>query len=430
MTAPPGSPLGGAPEVGLAGEVDFRRAPVPEGDTEALLFATLHPPLIRLDCRGRLAPGVVDRWDSADGGRSWVLRVAGGATDDAGASARVAAVVGRLADPAAWPVGTAPAAVELRPPAEIRVTFRDPLPDGAATFAVPALSPVPQGPIGPGTPLAAGFDGHSLERDATAAAPGGATLLLRDHGGQARVRIRVEPRGDPRALLDRGALLVLTRDPGAIAWAHARGGDVQVQTLPPDRLHLLALPGGDALPLSSGVTERLASDVVPGGGRVSAPWVLGGGCPEGGAADGPGPGASRAAPAAGTTGRVVHLAGDEVARALAERVVALAGPGGDAQLRALSEGAGGALQAVGLSAAEYSVAVREGRDAAYLILLPRSPAAPCQARADLVRRVPWLTAGGLHPLAETGQTALLRPGAPSLEVDGSGAVRLLPGGRP
>lgn len=89
-------------------------------------------------------------------------------------------------------------------------------------------------------------------------------------------------------------------------------------------------------------------------------------------------------------------------------------------------GAGAVLRVASMGPGDFGAALRSGRDAAYLLSLPRSPAAPCRARMELEARLSWLGAGGtLVPLVESGATALLRPGSPVLEFDAAGALRIV-----
>jgi hypothetical protein len=84
---------------------------------------------------------------------------------------------------------------------------------------------------------------------------------------------------------------------------------------------------------------------------------------------------------------------------------------------------------VGLDPARFQAALREGRDAAYLVHGAVGPATPCTRAASRARDIPWLDRGSLLSLVEVGPHALIRAGVPALEVDGTGAVRMLFPGR-
>lgn len=442
------------PVVGITDPVDPARAPLGGSDGEVLLFATLHPPLLRLDCGGSLGPGLVRAWRSPDSGLTWVLSVEAPGMGAAEVGRLGRSVAARLRHPEAWSGGEGPLSVEWRPPGEVVVGFAHPPADGAAVFALPGLVPLPEAPEagapragGPGAPngWGAGFSGLALERvPVQPRERGGMLRLHRAEEGSTVAHIRVVPGGDPRDLVDEGAALVLTRDPVAVAWGRGRAG-VRVVPLPPDRVHLLVLPRGGVGALPAGFREALTRDVIPG----SSPgdprgWLPDAVCPAPGGAAAHGiPSASSAfAPAGGVAlpspGRIVVRADDPVARALAERVAALSGPGGDPAFRMLGvpgEKAGavrdGPLRVEDLPPGAFESALWAGGEAAYILALPRGTAAPCRAREELGARVPWLQAGGtLLSLVETGLTALAREGAPRLEVDGTGRVRLLPRGSP
>ncbi len=65
-----------AVNVALLDEVSAAHAPRPRNDAERLLFRHLYETLIRVDCQGRVYPGLAASWSTADRGRSWrfVLR--------------------------------------------------------------------------------------------------------------------------------------------------------------------------------------------------------------------------------------------------------------------------------------------------------------------------------------------------------------------
>lgn len=449
-----GGPVGW---IGGTDPLDPRRAPVATSDLESLLFATLHPAPLRVDCQGRLRPSLARSWREEDGGRSWRLDTAGTEVDPGQATERARALAGRLREAAAWEGGVAPLSVELQPPSTVVVRFREPLPDGARTFALSRLAPL--SPPSPGS-WASGFGGWAAPRDEGGSGERFVVLSLRpgpppgDQGdpspavapsaaGSPAVEVRVRPGADPRAMLDAGAALLLTRDPGVVSWAR-RGSGVRVVPLPPDRAHLLAVPGGLS-PLSGELRTELAAGIGagagPGGGAGADPG--GGADPRPGPGDGMDPGGvprclsappegtAPAAPPASRADRrpwIVHPSGDEVARALAERVAALAGPGGHRELRPLGEESGGAgvLRVVALEGAALEEDLRSGGAMAYVLPTPARSPAPCREWDILRARAPWISSPGTtHLLAETGAVALLRPGAPPLEVDGSGAVRIL-----
>jgi hypothetical protein len=103
--------------------------------------------------------------------------------------------------------------------------------------------------------------------------------------------------------------------------------------------------------------------------------------------------------------RIVYDRDDEVARGLAERLVALAGPGER-------------LRATGLDRIGLTAALREGSERAYVVPLPRQPLQPCRELRDV-------PAGArVRPLIDTRAHAIVRRGAPPLSVDWDGTIRV------
>jgi hypothetical protein len=205
--------------------------------------------------------------------------------------------------------------------------------------------------------------------------------------------------GDGRDALDRGADLIVTRDPALIDYASGRSS-LQSFPLPWNRTYLLLQPSG-AQPVAIGKTEEerrsLAQDAVQVEARAAEPvqWLdLGTAC-------------SRPAGASPSRSpRVAYVEGDEVAQALAGRLVALAGPD-------LS------LKSVGLEPAAFETALRQGSELAYIHAVPSRSLDPCRELADLPSGMSAL------PLIETRSRAIIRKGSPPLAVDSDGALRVI-----
>jgi hypothetical protein len=105
--------------------------------------------------------------------------------------------------------------------------------------------------------------------------------------------------------------------------------------------------------------------------------------------------------------RIVYPRSDEVARGLAERLVALAG-------------SGSSLRAAPLEPAEFAAALRDRTERAYVLAAPRASLAPCHDASA------WLLGAAIQPLIDTRATAIIRRGSPALSVDWDGTVRALP----
>ena len=104
--------------------------------------------------------------------------------------------------------------------------------------------------------------------------------------------------------------------------------------------------------------------------------------------------------------RLAYVEGDEVAQALAGRLVALAGPGLG-------------LRSVGLEPAAFDTALRQGTELAYIHAVPRRSLDPCSELAGLPSGMSTL------PLIDTRPRAIIRKGSPPLTVDWDGAVRVI-----
>jgi hypothetical protein len=211
---------------------------------------------------------------------------------------------------------------------------------------------------------------------------------------------RVIPGSDPRDALDRGADLLVTRDPALVEYAASRP-EFATYPLPWSRTYLLLQPRGaepiEAMIASDSVRRSLARDAVRAEARVAEPpfwWDSTAGCPAV-------PGDSLR----GASSRIVYPRGDEVARGLAERIVALAHSGSQ-------------LRAAALGEAALAVALRDGTERAYVVPVPRQSLAPCRDSAA------WPSGVSILPLIDTRARAIVRRGSVALTVDWDGTVRV------
>ena len=123
-------------------------------------------------------------------------------------------------------------------------------------------------------------------------------------------------------------------------------------------------------------------------------------------------------------GRLVYDASDEVARGVAERVVAVVG-----------SDAGERLTAEGLESEAYRRNMVAGLDRGYVVRFPAVPVAPCLSAGNLGQYAPWLDMAGpdpsIYPLVETRPHAVVRPGRVSgrLRLEWGGALRVRKDGR-
>jgi hypothetical protein len=200
-------------------------------------------------------------------------------------------------------------------------------------------------------------------------------------------------------VLDRGADLLVTRDPALVDYA-ARRPEFATFPLPWSRTYVLLQPAS-AVPLLQGMTDldrrSLARDAVSADARAAEPpfwWTENPSCP-GKAASG-----SRT-----TSSRIAYVQGDPIARALAERLVALAAPGIQ-------------LTSVGLEQSQFDAALRQESERAYVVGLPRQTLTPCREAAGFPGNA------RVEPLIDSRAYAIVRNGAPPLSIEWDGTLRV------
>lgn len=375
--------------VALLEPVNLAHVTAPANDSERLLFRNVFDNLVRLDCENVATPALAGSWVPDSTGRAWILTLR--------PDPRIAVAGRMLADQVAG-IFNPPLLDSLTAKAvgvdsavslddrRVRVALRRPVQDSAPRFlADPAL---------------ALMDGYRFEAFG-AAGSGERILEVAPERDRAAVVFLLPLLRDPRDALDAEVDLMVTRDPTLVDYISDRSEFVTLP-LPWSRIYVLAEYRAGR-PLAAGLgdpsTRRsLVSSAVRADARVAAPpdwWSE----------------ATACSPAfvprlASPSRRLVYPEADTTARALAERMVALA-----------PSSAG--LRAAGLSTAEFSAAVREGTERAYVIGLPRHSLAPCRDAAL------WPAGAGLFPLIDTRAFAIVRRGAPPLSVDWDGTLRIL-----
>jgi hypothetical protein len=341
--------------------VDVAHAPIPTNDSEQLLFRALYETLVYVDCEGRVRPGAALAWRADPGRRVWTFTLRENPNTSHPESSAAAATVSSWRGRPAALMSLGIEAASIGGNGELSVTMQDPLDSVPRLFADPALA------------------------------------VPRDSGSSPRsVEYRLDPGADPRDVLDQGADLMITRDPSLVEYAAAKPR-VATFPLPWNRTYLLLQPpGADPMP---GAVGR---DAVRADARPAEPpfwWENRRACGEP-----PGPESSP------WSARIAYLRGDPVARALAERVVALASPGADLRIAPMEQ-------------VEFSASMANGVERAYIIAVPRHSLAPCRDSAG------WPAGAVVHPLIDTRAHAIVRQGTPSLHLDWDGAVRLPRQGR-
>ena len=360
----------------LSSPVDLAHALHPTNDSERLLFRQFAPTLVRLDCLGNLHPGLAESWQRGPEPGEWTFTLREGSDVD-GIPLTAHDVVDAFTLPDARALGVDSAAyVNDR---QVRVHLRggqDTLP---RLFADPALA-VTSGLVSRGAPTG--------------------RLVFPGTEGRPTMDFQLAENSDPRDALDRGVDLAITRDPTIAEYVAGRS-ELETFPLPWSRTYVLLQPSGaPALSVvSDSVRSSLARDAVRAEARPAEPpfwWDSLAACS----------GADSVEQHL-TASRIVYPRGDDVARGLAERIVALAG----------SEAS---LRAAGLAPAEFAAALRDRTERAYVVAAPRASLAPCRDASA------WPSGASIQPLIDTRARAIVRQGSPALTVDWDGTVRVLP----
>jgi hypothetical protein len=338
------------------------------------LFETL----VRLDCTSKLQPGLATSWLADSTGLRWTFTLRDGAHFSDGSELSAHSVISSWRS--RWPAlqGLGLDSMEAVGDRRLIVTMRDRRDSLPQLFADPMLAVTPPGespanlggrvavPLGPNRPV---------------------------------LEVRLSPDGDLRDALDGGADLVITRDPAVIEYAAAQPG-FETFPLPWNRTYALVQAGSEPLAANSpddsvhgsGVRDAVTTDARP---SQSLLW-WNGSCAT----------SEAMPPLVPPTSRVVYLRNDDVARQLAERIIAVAGD----SLR---------LRATGLDHGAFADALEKRRDRAYVVPLPFRPLSRCRESA-------WTRGARIEPLIDTRARAIVRRGSPSLTVDWDGTVRVVP----
>lgn len=372
--------------VAAPGTVAPRDVPVPRSAAERFAFAQVYQTLVRVDCEGRIAPGLAERWQADRAARTWTFFLRPDATFADGLPVSAADVVvswEARAVPGPW-AGGRDAALEAIGPHALMVRLDAALDSVPARFADPVYAVVRAADAG-GWPLGSGAF--------TLAGDGDSTLLI-PVARPTWPRLRIVPLGDARDAVDHGAALVFTRDLGALSYARSRGGYTDLP-LPWDTVYALAAPAGwSGTPRDAELVEAVHVDARPG---TAPDWwgdLL---------ACLPDSGAAPAAGAARPTGVISYAMGDGIARDLAARLVALAPSGGTT--RALDRDT-------------MHDALGRGDGEAFVLALPRRTTDACGTAAGGLP-FGWV----LTPLVDVREHALVRDGAARWRVEADGALR-------
>jgi hypothetical protein len=405
--------------VGLAERVDAANALHPANESERLLFRQTYDTLVRVDCEGRVVPGVAASWRLDADGSTWLITIRDGARFVDGAPVTAADVkagwtrdgganelrpqVRRLVESVAV-VGEKDLTIRLR---------RKPL-DAPVALAHPDLVVAKRAPD----------SSWPMGTRSTRLSSDGDAVVVTSFDRPLSIRFVVAP-GDPRNLLDKGVDLLLTRDPATLDYA-ATLPQFQSVALRWQRTHVLLTPGRarGSRPLSEDARHALADDAVRGEAMgAAAPfwWEA--------LADCNVPSPQLPDRSVRPTGRVVYDAGDGAARDLAERLVGLvsaSGPGASAILDALvpDRPRRSYQRATGLTGEPLSLARRRGTDAAYIVALDRHPLDPCRDWQVLMEGARWVDPDTVVPLVDTRLQAIVRRGRSGVTQEWDGGLLL------
>jgi hypothetical protein len=417
--------------VALNDRVDPSHAPRPANEGERLLFRQLYETLVRVDCNGRVGPGLASSWQLDAGGRTWIVTLREDARFSDGTPVTAADVR------ASWTLGGAGAGIgagdQLQPHVSrfvqsialttdraLAITLRRQRVDAPVALAHPDLAiakPVADSPW----PL--GTRSSRIAPDSRAPGAGAATAITLARDSLPAIRFLAAP-GDPRDLLDDGVDLLLTRDPAALDYA-ATLPHFQSVPLAWQRIHVLLTPGRARSTSSLSEDQRrvLADDAVRGeaqGARGPFWWQM---VPECEAALPAPPRQSSPTP------RIVYDTSDGAARDLAERLVGLvrvSGPAATAFLDVLLPDRPRRTfqRATGLAGEALVRARRLGADAGYVMSLDSRPVDPCRDLQILMDGARWLDPETIVPLVETRLRAVVRRGRSGMTAEWDGGVLL------
>jgi extracellular solute-binding protein (family 5) len=420
LIAEPGEPIA---TVALSDRIDPSHAPHPSNESERLLFRQLYETLVRVDCRGRVSPGLAASWRLDTDGRTWIVTLRENArfSDDApvapadvraswardGSGDELRPDVSRLVE------SMAPAGDRA-----LAITLRSRRGDAPAALAHPDLA-IARSVVGSAWPLGTRSARIAPDGDAPVATAATAITVARDN--RSPIRFLVAP-GDPRDLLDEGVDLLLTRDPASLNYA-ATLPQFQSVPLAWQQIHVLLTPGRSrsSPPLSEDARQALAHEAVRGEAQAARGpfwWEMPADCDITLS-----PTRDQTPPAP----RIVYDARDAASRDLAERFVGL--------VRASSAAASTWLDALlpdrprrtfqraaGLTGDALAAARRRGADAGYIASLDSRPVDGCRDLHALVDGAPWLDPETIVPLVETRLRAIVRRGRSGVTAEWDGGL--------
>src|SRR5438105_8359080 len=377
-------------EVALAEPIDPAHAPLARNDAERFVFAELYETLIRVDCAGRVLPGLAQSWEGSGDRWTFTLRDDARFWDGAPVTARDVVAAWRAHDSTFAQSATVLSdhTIAVRPPAAPFQPLADP------ALAVTKRAPGGDWPIGTG--------GHWVsETDAA----GVLSAVPVRRGALPVLRVATLPAGRTRDALDQGSDLVITGDPTVLEYAATRPGYVDIP-LDWNRTYVLLVPGhpdGLADIRRESLRDAVHLDARPAewaGGRF---WL----------ADLEACGLPMIRDTTVSAPRRQHVVYDQADRNAADLAARLVGLGA----------LGNRAAATGLATAAFTAALRAGGHAAYGVPLRRRVFDVCRAALELPL---WSWTGTVEPLLDVRPHAVVRRALPPLQGDWGGAPRVLP----
>jgi hypothetical protein len=394
----------------IANPVGFSHAPGPRNASEQLVFRQLYETLVTIDCAGAVRPGLATSWSAAEGGRVWLFRLRPGASFWDGTPVTPSAIA------ASWANNPHALASIVSVTPSDETTLRVDLGQRAVDpqlFAHPQLAVSRNDGSSPWPIGSAPF--RPIEASTSA-------LRLSAMDGQRTVEFRIIP--DTRRALDTGVDALVSGDAATLEYARALPG-YALTPLPWSRTYVLVARAetGDTITPPLDAVAALARDAVRADARPAEPpfWWRNPECAP----------AQTAASAAPTRGRTIaYPRNDAFARALAERIVALAWPvsRAPAWLSAVLPltASGQPPTATALDPPAQLDALRNGTALALIAPLPRPAGSACVAGLS-TDSVALALAGGPYriiPLLDARSYLIHRASSGSLLVDGDGTLRI------
>ena len=376
----------------------------PEDAGARFVFDRGYETLLRLDCTGRVVPGLAASW-TASGPARYVFALRDGARFWNGEPVTASAIV------SAWRATAVEQADELLAMLtdSARVTELGSLELFVARgdltlLASPGIA-VRRSRANDSWPEGSGS--HRISSTALRN-----ELQLAPVAAEPMLRVVSATPAAARDLIDAGLGLMLTGDVGVVAYAASRPG-VETRALGWDRAWVLAIPGRRRTDVrSTGGRDGLRRSLVRSAGEANTrgasdiAWLtLSRACVSRGRRE-------SAMGALGTRARIVYATDQPVARVIAERLVALAASEAS---RAATEtvlapaapelvAAGSQLTTAGLSRDAFNAALRAGTDVAFIASVPASAMYGCADAQSVLRHADWLSRDG-----ETVDDAIVVP---------------------